>query len=65
MRENRTEDIQILELFNTNEELAFRRLFDRYYMSLCIYSVQLTDTFDLSEDLVQNVLLRFWEKRIF
>ena len=65
MRENRTEDTQILELFNTNEELAFRRLFDRYYMSLCIYSVQLTDTFDLSEDLVQNVLLRFWEKRIF
>ena len=62
MRDNRSEEEQILELFGIDEEMAFRRLFDRYYMSLCIYSVQLTDSFELSEDLVQDVLLRFWEK---
>ncbi len=65
MKDSGSEDIQILELFGINEEMAFRRLFDRYYMALCIYSMQLTDTFDLSEDLVQDVLLRFWEKRVF
>lgn len=65
MRDNKSEEEQILELFGIDEEMAFRRLFDRYYMSLCIYSVQLTDSFELSEDLVQDVLLRFWEKRIF
>ncbi len=65
MRDNRSEEGQILALFGVNEEMAFRHLFDRYYMSLCIYSVQLTDSFELSEDLVQDVLLRFWEKRVF
>lgn len=59
MKDSGAEDIQILELFGINEEMAFRRLFDRYYMALCIYSMQLTDAFDLSEDLVQDVLLRF------
>lgn len=65
MKDSGAEDIQILELFGINEEMAFRHLFDRYYMTLCIYSMQLTDAFDLSEDLVQDVLLRFWEKRVF
>lgn len=65
MIDDKPEDAQILELFSINEEIAFHRLFNRYYMSLCIYSVQLTDSFEQSEDLVQDVLLRFWEKRVF
>lgn len=65
MEGKRVEEEQILALFSINEEVAFRRLFDRYHMSLCIYCVQLIDSFELSEDLVQDVLLRFWEKRVF
>lgn len=65
MIDDKSADTQILELFSINEQTAFRRLFDRYYMSLCVYSVQLTDSFEQSEDLVQDVLLRFWEKRVF
>ena len=55
MIDDKSEDAQILELFSINEEIAFHRLFNRYYMSLCIYSVQLTDSFEQSEDLVQDV----------
>lgn len=65
MIDNKSEETRLLELFSTDEKMAFRYLFDRYYMSLCIYCVQLTDKFEESEDLVQDVLLRFWEKRIF
>lgn len=59
------QDEKILEWFRLDEEKAFRKLFDCYYMPLCIYAVQMTDSFELSEDLVQDVLLRFWEKKIY
>lgn len=57
----RTDD-QILKDLMLGKETAFRELFDRYYMSLCLYSVQITDSFDLSEDIVQDVFISFWEK---
>ena len=41
----------ILELFQTSPKEAFRLLFDAYHMKLCIYAVQLTDSFEMAEDI--------------
>ena len=34
-----------------NDEKAFKELVDAYYTPLCVYSVQFTDSLDVSEDL--------------
>ncbi len=59
------QDEKLLELFRTVPEKAFRQLFDTYYMPLCVYTVQLTDSFDMAEDVVQEVLAYFWEKKYY
>ena len=59
------QDEKLLELFRTVPERVFRQLFDTYYMPLCVYTVQLTDSFDMAEDVVQEVLAYFWEKKYY
>lgn len=56
---------EILEEFRQNPEHAFRTLFDTYYMPLCMYAVQITDSFSMAEDIVQDFLLFFWEKQAY
>lgn len=59
------QEIEILEEFRQNPEHAFRTLFDTYYMPLCMYAVQITDSFSMAEDIVQDFLLFFWEKQAY
>ena len=40
---------------------GFRVLFDTYYMPLCLFSLQITDDFSASEDIVQSFFVSFWE----
>ena len=50
LKDNSEKDKYILELFRTSPKEAFRLLFDAYHMKLCIYAVQLTDSFEMAED---------------
>ena len=59
------QDEELLKLFQTSPDRAFRQLFDAYYMQLCVYVVQLTDSFDMAEDVVQESLVYFWEKKYY
>ncbi len=58
-------DKEILEKFETNGESGLKLLFDVYYLPLCLYSVQITDSFEQSEDIVQDLFIVFWEKRLY
>ena len=49
LKDNSEKDKYILELFQTSPKEAFRLLFDAYHMKLCIYAVQLTDSFGSAE----------------
>ncbi len=49
-------------LVNGNEK-SYKILFDQYYDWLCNYVYKLSHDRTLSEDLVQNVMLRLWEKK--
>lgn len=62
-KELQSKDILILEMFQTDPQAAFRLMFDTYYMPLCLYAVQITDSFQTSEDIVQNLFITFWEKK--
>lgn len=46
-----------------NDEEVFKEIVSTYYAQLCAFSVQYTDAIQVSEDLVQDVLLRFWEEK--
>jgi len=66
MRKFGTEkDKEILELLKKAPEQGFRMLFDVYHMSLCVYAVQLTDSFELAEDIVQDFFVSLWEKKYY
>lgn len=58
-------DREIQELLRESPEKGFRMLFDVYHMQLCIYVVQLTDSFQLAEDIVQDFFVNFWEKKYY
>lgn len=55
-------DESILSLFSENKEKGFRLLYDTYYLPLCFYSVQITNSIETSEDIVQNLFVNFWDK---
>ena len=60
LKDNSEKDKYILELFQTSPKEAFRLLFDAYHMKLCIYAVQLTDSFEMSEDIVGCMVGCVW-----
>lgn len=41
----------------------FKILFDKHYNSLCNYANAILSDYDKSEDVVQDILFDFWEKR--
>jgi len=45
------------------DEEIFKEIVDKCYSQLCAFWVQYTDAIEVSEDLVQDVLLRFWEDK--
>lgn len=53
----------ILEELKLGKDAALKTLFDTYYIPLCAYSVQFTDSLEVSEDIVQEFFIRFWEKK--
>lgn len=55
----------ILDLFKTNPEYAFQLMFDTYYIPLCLYAIQITDSFCMSEDIVQDFFITFWERKYY
>ena len=57
-------DKEIQRLLQEMPEEGFRLLFDVYHMQLCVYVVQLTDSFQLAEDIVQDFFVAFWERNI-
>lgn len=58
-------DDKIISLFQEEREAAFRMMYDAYYLPLCLYSVQITYSKSISEDIVQNVFASFWENKTY
>ena len=62
---NHITDKELVSLFSTDKERAFNLFFQRYYIRLCMYAVQITDDFSESEDIVQSFFVSFWEKKLY
>lgn len=48
-----------------DDEQAFKELVETCYVPLCAYSVQYTDSLEVSEDIVQEFFVRFWERKLY
>lgn len=42
---------------------AYKKLFDSFYASLCLFSSNFTNDLELSKDLVQEVFIKIWNKQ--
>jgi len=55
----------LLDRLREGDEDALKEAVELYYTSLCVYSVQFTENEDESEDIVQELFVTMWEKRLF
>ncbi len=54
---------EILALYERDEKLAFRLLFDTYYIPLVLFANKIIQNEHSSEDIVQETLINFWQKK--
>jgi RNA polymerase sigma-70 factor (ECF subfamily) len=59
----KNQEQNIIQKLKNGEESGLRQMFDTYYSPLCIFALKYIDSFDLAEDLVQDVFIQFWEKK--
>ena len=57
-------DPQLLEELSNGNEQAFKQLFVTYYSPLCEFATQYVSDKD-AEEIVQDLMMHFWEKREF
>lgn len=56
-------ELQLFAKMKSGNKESFNYFFDYYYSGLCIYANQYTGDLSTSEEVVQDVFVRFWEKR--
>jgi RNA polymerase sigma-70 factor (ECF subfamily) len=50
--------------FREGDERAFQSLFRKYYAALCHFARQFLNDSELAEEVVQDMFVKIWEKRI-
>ena len=58
-----TEDNELYLKIREGDERAFQALFRKYYGALCSFANQVLNNKELSEETVQDVFVKMWEKR--
>ena len=58
------EDSLVVEALKAGDENMFEQLFRHYYNSLCNYANGILKDADEAEDIVQQVMVTIWEKRL-
>jgi len=54
---------EILSLYKQDEKSAFRLLFETYYIPLVLFANRIIQNEHSSEDIVQETLISFWQKK--
>jgi len=57
------DDISLIYALKTGDSRAYDFLVNSYHHKLCVYAFSLTNDQGLSEDIVQNVIMRIWTQR--
>lgn len=57
-------DLEFIKSLKKGDEKAYDFLINSYHHKLCTYAYSLIKDNDLSEDIVQNVFIKLWKKRL-
>ncbi|WP_299556406.1 RNA polymerase sigma factor [Seonamhaeicola sp.] len=63
MSSNSYSDKELVSALNEGDRAAYKYIYLTYYNDLCKYISSYTNSPQAAEDIVQNVLLKLWEKR--
>lgn len=58
-----SEETDIIVKLKAKDEKCMQMLFDHYYHALCTYALKYLPALQDAEDVVQNVLVSFWENK--
>ncbi|MCL3854612.1 MULTISPECIES: RNA polymerase sigma-70 factor [Parabacteroides] len=56
-------DYLLWSISNNDDQVAYRSLFEQYYVALCQFARRYIDDQETREDIVQDVFFTIWEKR--
>ena len=56
-------DDNIMKLLKAQNEDGLKKLFNRYYKPLVIYSVKFVDSLFIAEDIVQDFIIHMWKDK--
>lgn len=57
------EENEIIKYLKQGDAQCMRMIFDAYYQPLCIYALKYMISFEDAEDIVQELLIAFWENK--
>lgn len=60
-----SKDSILLEKLQNGDDSAFKELFDLYFVPLSIYSLKYCDSFQMAEDITQDIFVKFWDEKIY
>ena len=61
----KSKDIEILSKLKSGGTEGYDQLFDLYYVSLCAHSLKFCDSFEMAEDIVQDLFISFWNDKLY
>ncbi len=64
MQKQFTDNGVLIESLKEGDAQAYTFLVDKYHHRLCVYAYNLTNDYDLAEDVVQNVFIKTWKHRL-
>ncbi|MBT3207104.1 MAG: RNA polymerase sigma-70 factor [Bacteroidetes bacterium] len=59
----KTSEKFILNKIKLGEEEYFEQVFKMYYFALCLYSKKFVKSYEIAEEITQDVFMKLWEKR--
>ena len=60
---NKLSDVQLTTLLKTGDHAAFTEIYDRYWKKMFVLAGQKLDDPDEAKEIVQQIFVRFWERR--
>lgn len=60
---NKLSDVQLTNLLKTGDHAAFTEIYNRYWKKMFVLAGQKLDDLDEAKEIVQQIFVRFWERR--
>lgn len=60
-----SKDVKILQKLKEEDHSGYKELFDLYYVPLSIYSLKYCNSFEMAEDITQDIFVKFWDEKIY